>query len=99
MPHAAPFVPEQGGGLQYAGDRGADLPQSQFWWSDLPIFHEIAGDAVRYCKLDTEDAVPQLAAAMRQIREAGKESIPESLCEAVVGRYKKERLAGGLKEF
>ena len=64
--------------------------------SDLPIFHEIAGDAVRYCKLDTEDAVPQLAAAMRQI---GKESVPDSLCEAVVGRYKKERLAGGLKEF
>ena len=67
--------------------------------SDLPIFHEIAGDAVRYCKLDTEDAVPQLAAAMRQIGEAGKESVPDSLCEAVAGRYKKERLAGGLKEF
>ena len=67
--------------------------------SDLPIFHEIAGDAVRYCKLDTEDAVPQLAAAMRQIGETGKESVPDSLCEAVVGRYKKERLAGGLKEF
>ena len=41
----------------------------------------------------------QLADAMRQIEEDGKESIPESLCEAVVGRYKKERLAGGLKEF
>ena len=67
--------------------------------SDLPIFHEIAGDAVRYCKLDTEEAVAQLADAMRQIEEDGKESIPESLCEAVVGRYKKERLAGGLKEF
>ncbi|MEI2994783.1 MAG: glycosyltransferase [Roseburia hominis] len=40
--------------------------------SDLPIFHEIAGDSVRYCKPDTEEAVPQLAAAMRQI-EAGKE--------------------------
>lgn len=46
--------------------------------SDLPIFHEIAGDAVRYCKLDTEDAVPQLATAMRQIGEAGKESVPDS---------------------
>ena len=43
--------------------------------------------------------MPQLAAAMRQIGEAGKESVPDSLCEAVVGRYKKERLAGGLKEF
>ena len=45
------------------------------------------------------ETVPQLAAAMRQIGEAGKESVPDSLCEAVVGRYKKERLAGGLKEF
>ena len=40
--------------------------------SDLPIFHEIAGDAVCYCKLDTEDAVPQLAAAMRQIGKPEK---------------------------
>lgn len=67
--------------------------------SDLPIFHEIAADAVRYCKLDTEDAVPQLAAASGRSGKPEKRAYRDSLCEAVVGRYKKERLAGGLKEF